>query len=317
MAANSPDQALSHQAQPDQGLADSNADGNPLRAKYYADSAGQFDVAIGHRAELAKDTYLVRLKCPQLAAGITPGQFVMVRSKSVSDALLGRAFALYDVIRDADRQPESIDIVFHIVGKMTHLLATAPLGTELVVWGPLGNGFSIEPTEDRTHLVMVAGGIGQTPFLTLAKECLSREQYGNRKVPPMSKVTLCYGARNKHHLAGVPDFESAGVEVRTATDDGSTGHHGLVTDVLANLFESESPEQMRVVCCGPEPMMEAVAQVTKSYEVPCEVSLETPMACGMGICFSCVAKVQQPDGSWDFKRTCVDGPIFDADKIVW
>lgn len=290
---------------------------NPLHAKYYADCADQYAVTIDERIELATDTYLVRMKCPELAARITPGQFLMVRSKRASEAILGRAFALYDVIRDEDGHPQSIDIVFHTVGKMTRLLAESPIGTPLALWGPLGNGFHIEPKQAHDHLVMVAGGIGQTPFLTLAKECLGRESYGERRPSPMSKVTLCYGARSASYLAGVSDFEAAGVDVRIATDDGSAGHRGLVTDVLTHLLKSEQQNQIRVVCCGPEPMMEAVSKITSSHRVPCEVSLETPMACGLGICFSCVTKVEQPDGSWDFKRTCVDGPVFDAEKIVW
>jgi dihydroorotate dehydrogenase electron transfer subunit len=246
-----------------------------------------------------------------------PGQFLMVRSKRTSDALLGRAFALYDVIRNEDGTPESVDIVFHIVGKMTQFLAVEPLGTPLVVWGPLGNGFDIAPRESRTHLVMVAGGIGQTPFLTLAKECLGREQYGGRKTSSMSQVSLCYGARSQEYLAGLQDFRDAGVNVHVATDDGSEGHHGLVTELLDSVVKSSDQQTLRVVCCGPEPMMQAVSEVAQKYDLPCEVSLETPMACGLGICFSCVTQVKQPDGSWDFKRTCVDGPVFDAQQIVW
>jgi dihydroorotate dehydrogenase electron transfer subunit len=165
---------------------------------------------------------------------------------------------------------------------------------------------------------MVAGGIGQTPFLALAQEALGQKTYGNppRSAARASRVTFCYGARTRDYFAGVEDFERLGIEVRLATDDGSRGHRGLVTDLLRQVL-AESGDERRIVCCGPEPMMEAAARIAAEAEVPCEVSLETPMACGIGICFSCVAKVRQPDGSWDYKRTCVEGPVFDAGRIVW
>ena len=301
---------------------------NPLSPQFCADQVGQYDVVLGYRKQLAADTYLVRFVCPELAARITPGQFVMVRTQRMSEALLGRAFALYDVIRDANGNPESIDVVFHTVGKMTNLLAEEPIESKLVIWGPLGNGFHLKPADEDCHLIMVAGGIGQTPFLTFAKECLGKEKYGadkskngGRTAKQISKVSLCYGARNEKHLAGVEDFRSIGVEVHVATDDGSAGHAGFVTELLAELLENSNDEAneipTRIVCCGPEPMMEAVAGIAQQSSVPCEVSLETPMACGLGICFSCVTKVKQSDGSWDFKRTCVDGPVFGSDKIVW
>jgi dihydroorotate dehydrogenase electron transfer subunit len=123
--------------------------------------------------------------------------------------------------------------------------------------------------------------------------------------------------RHADLLAGVPDFQSAGIEVRISSDDGSVGHHGFVTDLLANMLDETRGAERLVVCCGPEPMMEAVADVCRLKNARCFVSLETPMACGIGICFSCVAKLRQSDGSWDWKRTCVEGPVFDADRIVW
>ena len=166
---------------------------------------------------------------------------------------------------------------------------------------------------------MVAGGIGQTPFLALGREQLQKRDYGwpPRQVAPSEKVTLCYGARSADLLAGLDDFRAVGIDVRVATDDGSAGHHGLVTDLLRHCLAETETTTCRVVCCGPEAMMEAVAGISASANVPCQVSLETPMACGIGICFSCVTKVIQPDGTWDYKRTCVDGPVFDAKKIVW
>jgi dihydroorotate dehydrogenase electron transfer subunit len=165
---------------------------------------------------------------------------------------------------------------------------------------------------------MVAGGIGQTPFLALALEALGKRVYGcpPRDVTRSDQVTLCYGVRTRAMMACVDDFRRAGVHVRVSSDDGSVGHAGLVTDLLHEIV-AESPRACRVVCCGPVPMMRSAAAMTAAADVPCQVSLETPMACGIGICFSCVIKVRLADGSWDYKRTCVEGPVFDADRIVW
>jgi dihydroorotate dehydrogenase electron transfer subunit len=288
---------------------------NPLHAPYYADQAQCHAVQIVENVQVARDTYRVRLLCPDIARRILPGQFVMLRLAGVNDPLLGRPLALYDTVVDEQGAPIGIDVVYLVVGKLTSRLARLSTGASLELWGPLGNGFVPQQTE---HLVMVAGGIGQTPFVGMAREALGKRTYGEpgRAVKPTNRVTLCYGARNREYHAGVADFEQLGVDVRLSTDDGSAGHHGLVTDLLRELL-AEQKENLRVVCCGPEPMMEAVARIASEARIPCRVSLETPMACGIGICFSCVVKVLQDDGEWDYKRTCVEGPVFEAEKIVW
>ncbi len=285
----------------------------PSRVVSYPDRAWHGTVRIDQNVRLARDTYRVRFGCPRIASSILPGQFVMVRLSGRDDPLLGRAFALYDVVRDGDGRPEGLDIVYLAVGKMTHRLAASGPGELLEVWGPLGNGFPPTPTE---HLIMVAGGIGQTPLLALAQEFLGRRTYGNpaRRVPLAKKVTLCYGVRSKDYLAGVEDFEEAGVEVHLSTEDGSAGHRGLVTELVRPAVD-QSPLVCRLVCCGPEAMMEAAAKLAGELGVACQVSLETPMACGIGICFSCVAKVRDASGGWDYRRTCVEGPVFDATEI--
>jgi dihydroorotate dehydrogenase electron transfer subunit len=297
-------------------LTPSLTDANPLHAAYYADRAVQYRVRIAENVRIAADTYRVRFECAEIARRIVPGQFLMVRLAELDDPLLGRPLALYDVVRDAAGEPWGIDVVYLVLGKMTGWLAKCGPGVELDVWGPLGNGFPPQPTE---HLVMVAGGIGQTPFLALGQEYLGRRAYGDppRSVPPAGKVTLCYGVRSAALAAGVDDFRAAGFDMRLSSDDGTLGHHGLVTDLLRKVLDESSGADRLVVCCGPEPMMEGVAELCNEHAVPCLVSLETPMACGIGICFSCVAKVRQPDGGWDYKRTCVEGPVFDAAKIVW
>lgn len=266
-------------------------------------------------ATLARDTYRLRLAAPEFAARFVPGQFLMLRSGSDDDPLLGRPMALYDTIFDGHGQAVGIDVVFLVVGRLTAEMAGWRPGDEVEVWGPLGNGFAPQATQ---HLIMVAGGIGQTPFLALAQEYLGKRRYGEppRSVPRAERVTLCYGARSADLLAGVEDFRRVGVDVHVSTDDGTEGHHGLVTELLERQL-SESGDGRRVVCCGPEPMMAAVASVCRAHQVPCQVSLETPMACGLGICFSCVARVRDDNGNWDYRRTCVDGPVFDAERIVF
>jgi dihydroorotate dehydrogenase electron transfer subunit len=228
---------------------------------------------------------------------------------------------------DQNGQPVAVSVVYTVKGKFTQALSKCTAGEWVELWGPLGNGFSTKPTD---HLILVAGGVGQTPMLTLASAALGKSSYGS---PSQSngyakKVTLCYGARTKEYLAGVADFEKACTEVRIATDDGSQGHPGRVTDLLRSLLDTEklghesvqnasTVLRVRIACCGPEPMMEAVSKIALEYSVPCELSLETPMACGIGICFTCVAKIKQADGEWDYQRTCIEGPVFDSERIVW
>ena len=287
-------------------------------AACYADRAWHGAVTVIENVPLARDTYRVRFECPELARRIVPGQFVMLRLAGHDDPLLGRPLALYDVVLDRGGAPLGIDLVYLVLGKLTSKLARFVPGQRLEVWGPLGNGFAPQPVE---HLVMVAGGIGQTPFVALAKEFLGRQSYGDplRQVSPAGRVTLCYGTRTRDYLAGLDDFARAGVEVRTSTDDGSAGHRGLVTDLLTQVLDEvgDQKQACRVVCCGPEPMMAAVAELTRQAGVACQVSLESPMACGIGICFSCVAKVRDGAGGWDYRRTCIEGPVFDARTIVF
>ncbi|MCC7083585.1 MAG: dihydroorotate dehydrogenase electron transfer subunit [Pirellulales bacterium] len=289
---------------------------NPLHAAFYADNASQVAAEIVENVPLARNTFRVRFECPSVARQIVPGQFIMLRLAGCDDPLLGRPLAVYDVVQDSTGDAIGLDVVYLVAGKLTRRLANCRAGVGLEIWGPLGNGFSPQAAE---HLIMVAGGIGQTPFLSLAKEHLGRQRYGHRRqtVARPKQITFCYGARNSEFFAGLDDFRALGIDVRLSTDDGSSGHHGFVTDVLRMLLDEPPLGTRKIVCCGPEPMMEAVAEIARHYTISCEVSLETPMACGIGICFTCVAKVIQSDGSWDYKRTCVEGPVFDAEKIAW
>lgn len=275
--------------------------------------------AVQHRAEIvehvsmARNTWRMRLRAPRIAELIRPGQFFMVREAEGTDPLLGRPFALYDIYEE-DGRPAGIDFGYVVVGKLTSRMVHWRVGDPVELWGPLGNGFP-EPGDGR--LMLVAGGIGQTPFLAVAREALGLRQYGERRLSTRPrKLTLCYGARSREFLAGVEDFALPGLEVQLATDDGSQGHSGFVTDLLRQSLDgADRPD--RVFCCGPEPMMHVVRDICLQAAIPCWLSLESPMACGFGACFSCVTRVREPDGSWDYKRACVEGPVFPAECLAF
>ena len=263
---------------------------------------------------IARDTFRLRLGNAEIASVIRPGQFVMIRPgpAGATDPLLGRPLALYDVVSDSSGAPSAFDIVYLVVGRGTASLARRRPGEHVSVWGPLGNGFGPPPVGPA---VFVAGGIGQTPFLALGRSWLRPDPAVGRVSLP-SSITLLYGVRTAALLAGVEDFRKAGIEVELATDDGTTGHHGTVIELLERrLSRGEKPAQ--VVGCGPPAMLSALAKVVATHQIACEVSLENHMACGFGACFSCVAPIHQEDGSVDLRRVCIDGPVVRAERVDW
>ncbi len=270
----------------------------------------QAAVPVLENVPLARDTWRIRLGHAGLARAIRPGQFLMLRLPQSSDPLLGRPFALYDTVLDASGQPVAVNVVYLVVGKLTGLLAKLRAGEAVAVWGPLGNGFpDLGP---REHVGLVAGGIGQTPFLAYVRDLLGTRGYGAQPAGRKAeRVSVFYGVRTADLAAGVEDFRDGGAEVHLASDDGSLGFKGYVTQLL-----EQQPHPQVLVGCGPEPMLHALAGLARRRQTPCFVSLETPMACGLGICFSCVTRVRT-DAGWDYRRVCVDGPIFDAANLVW
>jgi dihydroorotate dehydrogenase electron transfer subunit len=267
-------------------------------------------VTVVENVRLARDTYRIRLHCPAMAAAFRPGQFLMLRWPGTTDPLLGRPFALYDTVLDASGQPEAIDIGYLVVGKLTRLLSTLQPGDNLDAWGPLGNGFP--ELNGLEHVGLVAGGIGQTPFLAYTRQLLGSRGYGGRApLQGAEKVSLYYGVRTAALVACVDDFEAAGASVHLASDDGSVGFRGYVTQLM-----ERQPAPQHLLGCGPEPMLKALAALARKWGVPCHLSLESPMACGIGICFSCVTPVCTAAGV-DYRRVCVEGPVFDAASLAW
>ncbi|MBI4827497.1 MAG: dihydroorotate dehydrogenase electron transfer subunit [Nitrospinae bacterium] len=249
--------------------------------------------AVLENRPLAGGFFYLSLKPDQPFGAITPGQFVMIRCGDGLDPLLRRPMSVADFAPDGSR----LGLLIQQKGKGTELLAELQAGAHVDVIGLFGNGF--DPPRGRVW--MVAGGTGIAPFMGYVQT--HRAQAGS--------LTVFLGARSAESLLMRDVFERAHVALRIATDDGSAGHHGLVTALLEKALANETPPEM-ILACGPEPMMTAVAALAARRGVPCGVSLEARMACGFGACLGCVTKVKGPEL---YVTVCQKGPVFDAAQI--
>jgi dihydroorotate dehydrogenase electron transfer subunit len=233
--------------------------------------------------------------------GFLPGQFVMLSASARTsvertDPLLPRPMAIFRARTRGD--DGEIEVLYRRVGRGTKLLAETVPGQRLRLLGPLGRPFALPEAGERA--VLVAGGTGIASVYELAARC--REQ---------ARVEVLLGARSAADLMGEPDFAALGVELRIATEDGSRGERGLVTQLLERALAL--PGAARVYTCGPRAMMERVAQLAAASGRACVVSLENNMACGYGVCLGCAA----PLARGGFALVCRDGPAFAADAIDW
>ncbi|MFV0438558.1 MAG: dihydroorotate dehydrogenase electron transfer subunit [Desulfopila sp.] len=247
--------------------------------------------------QLSEDNVRITLKAPDIAGCCKPGQFVMIRTSVGKDPLLRRPFSIHQ----ADSSGH-IQIYFKVVGRGTGILAHVKVGEVLSVFGPLGHGFQIDG--DRPAC-LVGGGLGIAPLLFLAKEISRRRKDG------CGRDLIILGGRHRGEVAPLADdFLQTGITTVVATDDGSYGRAGLVTDLLEHL---EPASDSQVFACGPEAMMAAVDRYCRHRSLSCQVSVESVMACGMGACLGCSREAQ--DGS--YVHVCMDGPVFSATELQW
>ena len=254
---------------------------------------------------LSSDYNVIALAAPEIAQATQPGQFVMVKSGRSGDPLLRRPFSVFEILRSKDRV-DGLTLLSKRVGVTTKILFDAVEGDRITCLGPLGRPFDIANLPAEAW--MVAGGVGLAPFATLAEALVARG----------TKTTLFYGARTGGELFYLDWFTSLGIRLVLATEDGSIGDRGRVTVPLERELEaaSQTPDIM-IYACGPEPMLEAVAHVAATFGRPSQVSVERTMGCGMGGCYSCVIPIRDgPDGH-HYVRSCIAGPVFRGDEIVW
>lgn len=246
--------------------------------------------------QLSENIVRLTLLSPDIAGATKPGQFVMVKSGLGKDPLLRRPFSVHQTTNDGHLQ-----LLFKVVGRGTDMLARRKEGEEVSLFGPLGRGFKIDKTKPAC---LVGGGLGIAPMLILAKT-LSRMKLDT------SNDVIILGGRNADEVkALVKDFKQFGIKVLVATDDGSLGHKGFVTDVMKN---TELAEDTVVYTCGPELMMMAVKNICASSGLSCQVSIESVMACGMGACLGCT----KHSSDNRYVHVCLDGPVFNAEDLKW
>jgi dihydroorotate dehydrogenase electron transfer subunit len=240
---------------------------------------------------------------PGLAERTRPGQFVALATGGPDTGLtLRRAFSIY---RASARgvYGGTVDVVVGVKGAGTAWLAAAPPHTPIDVVGPLGRPFSLP--RDAASVTLVGGGYGAAPLFGLAEALASRG----------CRIDFVLGAGSADRLFGVLDAKRMAASVAVTTDDGSTGTRGRVTDVLPRVMDGARTEV--VYACGPMAMLRAVARVAEQRGVPTQCAVEESMACGIGVCMTCVLPVVGDDGLTRMVRSCTDGPVFAGDRVRW
>lgn len=243
------------------------------------------------RAEVADGIHRVSLRSPEIASAVRAGQFVNIKVRNDGwDPLLRRPFSVSWV--DGDR----IDLIFNIVGAGTRTMAMYVPGQTVDLLGPLGKPFSVDGGYQTA--VLVGGGLGVAPLPLLTREA---QRSGK-------KVVTFLGARTGRQL-----FRDGLVDLHVATDDGSEGLRGTVVDLLADHLTKHEVGPAMIFACGPTPMLRALGEFAKTRGIPCELSLEGEMACGIGLCQGC--PVEREGGSKRFALVCTEGPTFRAEEV--
>ena len=250
-------------------------------------------------AEVAEAHYLLRCECAEIAQHARPGQFIHVMISQDTGMLLRRPFTIYTV------EGHEITMLYQIIGEGTQRLSQLSEGSQLQVLGPLGNTFNLTTKPDPA--ILVGGGAGIASLMLLAAALRQKD---------VQTIGLV-GAQHRARLLSVTDLESIGIVVHIATDDGSTGHHGYVTDVLIGLLSESDWSRPTIYACGPHAMLSAVTKIAADFEVPAQIAMENRMGCAMGVCLGCVCPVRIAPNRVEYQRVCTEGPVFNATDIAW
>jgi dihydroorotate dehydrogenase electron transfer subunit len=292
-------------------------------------------VAVVENRPLTGGHFVLSLHSPRQAQATRPGQFAMVRLLGRSDVLLRRPMSIYDVVSVAsnyvrrtgdhrsplqrvaghrpelqNKRPEIIQLLYKIVGRGTRLMAALKPGDEVGLLAPLGHGFFEEEYLERARgadeVLHVAGGIGIAALLLPARDI---QRAGIRQ-------RLFFGGRTRDDLVGLDKFKPLVGRMTLATENGSRGHRGFVTQPLEYFLKRNRGRKYLMMVCGPWAMLDAAVRLAKKYGHPCLLSMENRMGCGLGVCLGCCIRVEGT-GHGAYERVCTEGPVFWAEKVVW
>ncbi len=270
--------------------------------------------------EVARGHFILKMLSPRIAKSARPGQFIQISCSDSLDPLLPRPFSFLSA------SSKEFSILYHVVGKGTNLLSRAKKGDVFWVLGPLGNGFTVKNLRpvagQKQQIVLVGGGVGIPPLVHLAGHWLKSKSH-----PLQKNIHVFLGARHKELLLCEKDFKKLGVSLHIATDDGSKGHKGFITELLGEFLSPQLPtanSELNIYTCGPTPMLKAVSLISQKYGIACQASLEAKMACGFGACLGCAVKIRgqktedgRQSSEYRFAAACKEGPVFEAKEILW
>lgn len=235
----------------------------------------------------------MEIDAPAVRKTVKPGQFIHIRTRDGLEPFFRRPFSVY-------RAEKHVEIFYEVVGPGTQILSEMKKGDDIDVLGPVGTEFTL-PGENIKQVVMIAGGIGIAPFLILSDELKKRKGL---------ELILLYGGRDKDHVYPMKEFKKNGCAVHVATDDGSAGAHGRVTELFGKI--NCDPQTTMLYTCGPNAMMAAVQRFAKEKNLRGQAACEEVMACALGACLGC--SIPTTEG---YKTVCYDGPVFELETVLF
>lgn len=244
--------------------------------------------------EVAPMHYRLLFKEKALSKKILPGQFIHIKFNNTNDPMLRRPFSVFS------SSGGEIEILYKVIGRGTEILSKLKEGDKLDIIAPCGNSF-LMPKDKSTLNIVVAGGMGIAPMHALCLGLLEKKR----------EMIIFLGAKSKKFLICLDELKKLKVKTHITTDDGTFGNKGLVTGELQK-FLPKLKRNSVIYVCGPHVMMYYVSRLAKDYDIPCQVSLEEKMACGVGACMGCSVLTRS-----GYKNVCSDGPVFNSKEIVW